>query len=142
MAGFGAEPHLKIPAQGHPYFIIHTFRLTGLINGANDPHSYSCSSPGRLHEIACGGRSYSLRRDLIGVTLRRPGSCPASRQPTSIIYYALNSLTRVICSCSNTNFSLNTSPVICIARIILNILRAVATIAIFLRLSWPCLTRS
>jgi len=64
MAGFGAEPHFKIPAQGHLYFIIHTSKPTELINGANDPHSYSCSSQGRLHEIACGGRSYSLRRDL------------------------------------------------------------------------------
>jgi hypothetical protein len=46
------------------------------------------------------------------------------------------------CCCLKTNCSLNTSPVINIARIILSIFRAVATIAIFLRLSWPCRIRS
>ena len=83
-----------------------------------------------------------ILRDVIatGVTLHRPGSFLLSRQPKS---YA-GSLTLPILLTPHslqTNSSLNSSPVTCIARIILNSLRATATIAIFLRAFCPHITR-
>ncbi len=60
MAGFGAEPHVKTLAVGHPHYSI--FRLNRTFTGHNGPHSYSCSSQGRLHRTSFDNKPYSLRR--------------------------------------------------------------------------------
>jgi hypothetical protein len=115
------RPAPEKPGPRDPNTAGYTFRLAC-------PNSYSYSSirDGTLSFLRLAGPILCAVVPM--PAFRRPGSCPLSRQPVHIPYYAAISAAHIL----PTRVSLNTSPVINIARIIDSSFLPTATFATFL----------
>ena len=106
------------------------------------PHGRHTRLPTEESSYSLGRRPASRRQFYRSGYSRNQASHGIDPLTSSSVVLRIHRLLVLLCSCRETSSSLNSSPVLSIARMIVSSLRAVATTATFFRRFWPPTIRS